>query len=147
MLQGYVNKHHAGFIGHSYVGQWVNFGAMTTNSDLKNNYSSVRVSLDGRLIDTGQKKIGAFIGDHTKFGIGTLLNTGVNIGVFCNIFGGSLVSDKEVASFSWGSSGSWSEHDFEKALETASRAQARRGCKFSSEDEKLFKYIRDLTRK
>lgn len=147
VLQGYVNKHHAGFIGHSYVGQWVNFGAMTTNSDLKNNYSSVRVSLDGHLIDTGQKKIGAFIGDHTKFGIGTMLNTGINIGVFCNIFGGSLVSDKEVASFSWGTSGLWSEHDFEKALETARRAQARRGCKFSAEDEKLFRLVRDITRK
>lgn len=147
VLQGYVNKHHAGFIGHSYVGEWVNFGAMTTNSDLKNNYSSALVSLNGRLIDTGQKKIGAFIGDHTKFGIGTLLNTGINIGVFCNIFGGSLVSDKEVVSFSWGSSGSWSEHDFEKALETARRAQARRGCKLSNEDETLFKFIRDLTKK
>ena len=147
VLQGYVNKHHAGFIGHSYVGEWVNFGAMTTNSDLKNNYSTVRVSVGGQLIDSGQTKVGAFIGDHTKFGIGTLLNTGLNIGVFCNIFGGSLVSDKEVASFSWGSSGSWSEHAIDKALETARRALSRRGCELSSEDEKLIRLLRGSTKR
>lgn len=146
ILQGYVNKHHAGFVGHSFVGEWVNFGAMTTNSDLKNNYSNVRVAQNGQLIDTGAAKVGSFIGDHTKFGIGTLLNTGINIGVMCNIFGGALITDKEVPSFSWGASGAWSEYDFEKALETASRAMARRGRRLGEGDVAAMRRLRDLTR-
>ena len=132
VFQSYVNKYHAGFIGHSYVGSWVNFGAMTTNSDLKNNYSNIRVSVNGEMIDTGSIKVGSFIGDHTKFGIGTLLNTGINIGVCCNIFGGSLVTDKEIASFQWGSSGSFVEYKLEKALETARRTGERRDYTLSA---------------
>ncbi len=141
VLQGYVNKHHAGFIGHSYVGEWVNFGAMTTNSDLKNNYSSVRVAIGDDLLDSGSNKVGAFIGDHTKFGIGTLLNTGINIGVFCNVFGGTLISDKSVSSFSWGASGNWNKHDVDKALQTAERAMARRGRVLADEDITLIRSL------
>ncbi|HOP07046.1 MAG TPA: putative sugar nucleotidyl transferase [candidate division Zixibacteria bacterium] len=126
VLQGYVNKYHAGFIGHSYVGSWVNFGAMTTNSDLKNNYSNIRSSVNGQMIDTGSIKVGSFIGDHTKFGIGTLLNTGINIGVCCNIFGGTLIVDKEVPSFSWGGMIPWHKYTIGKALETAQRTTERR---------------------
>jgi len=128
VFHAYVNKYHAGFIGHSYVGQWVNFGAMTTNSDLKNNYSSIRVTLNGESIDTGSIKVGSFIGDHTKFGIGTLLSTGINIGICCNIFGGTLVEDKEVPSFSWGNMGKYERYKFEKALETAQKVADRRDC-------------------
>jgi UDP-N-acetylglucosamine diphosphorylase/glucosamine-1-phosphate N-acetyltransferase len=61
---GYSNKYHEGFLGQSYVGEWVNLGALTTNSDLKNNYGPVKVEVDGRLVDSGQTKVGAFIGDH-----------------------------------------------------------------------------------
>ncbi len=141
VLQGYVNKHHAGFIGHSYIGEWVNFGAMTTNSDLKNNYSSVRVDIDNELLDSNSNKIGSFIGDHTKFGIGTLLNTGINIGIFCNIFGGTLIADKSVPSYSWGKGGSWDKHDVEKALQTAKRAMVRRQRELSEDDIKLIRSL------
>lgn len=137
----YVNKYHAGFIGHAVVGSWVNFGAMTTNSDLKNNYSSVRVSVDGEDIDTGMKKVGAFIGDHTKFGIGTLLNTGISVGVCCNIFGGGLVIDKEIKSFSWGGSGNWSRHDPDKAIETARRTTERRNIILSDRESEALRQI------
>ncbi len=136
IFQSYVNKYHDGFIGHSYVGSWVNFGAMTTNSDLKNNYSNIRVSLNGNSIDTGLNKIGSFIGDHTKFGIGTLLNTGINIGVCCNVFGGGLITDKEIPSFKWGGNGSCIDYKFDKAIETAEVVMKRRGIEIS-EDEKV----------
>ena len=77
IIQGYSNKYHDGFLGHAYVGQWVNLGALTTNSDLKNDYSEVRITLDGQSpIATGSNKVGALIGDHAKTSIGTLLNTG-----------------------------------------------------------------------
>ncbi len=136
-----VNKYHAGFIGHAYVGSWVNFGAMTTNSDLKNNYSAIRVSIDGEMIDTGSIKVGSFIGDHCKFGIGTLLNTGINIGVGCNVFGGGLVSDKEIPPFLWGATGNWRDYDIDKAIETARRVTERRGLPLSNRQERRLRAI------
>ena len=141
VFHSYVNKYHAGFIGHSYVGSWVNFGAMTTNSDLKNNYSSVRVELNGEQLDTGSNKVGSFIGDHTKFGIGTLLNTGINIGVCCNIFGGTLVTDREVAPFSWGSTGNYTRYDFDKAVETARMVALRRSCELPDAEVNLLRTV------
>ncbi|MFH2050259.1 MAG: hypothetical protein ABIJ12_12525, partial [bacterium] len=102
----------------------------------KNNYSNIRVSLNGNSIDTGLNKIGSFIGDHTKFGIGTLLNTGINIGVCCNIFGGGLITDKEIPSFKWGGNGSYIDYKFDKAIETAEVVMKRRGVEIS-EDEKV----------
>lgn len=143
VFQAYVNKYHAGFIGHSYVAPWVNFGAMTTNSDLKNNYSPIRCTLGGKEIDTGSIKVGSFIGDHTKFGIGTLLNTGITIGVCCNLFGGSLIADKEVASFQWGSSGQYETYRFDKAIETAQRATERRNASLSDREISMLRAVFD----
>jgi len=134
VFHSYVNKYHAGFIGHSYVGPWVNFGAMTTNSDLKNNYSNIQVTLDGQAINSGSIKVGSFIADHTKFGIGTLLNTGINFGVCCNIFGGNLVVDKEVPSFSWGNSQKYERYDLQKSVETAQKAAKRRDYTLSERE-------------
>jgi UDP-N-acetylglucosamine diphosphorylase/glucosamine-1-phosphate N-acetyltransferase len=145
IFQSYVNKYHAGFIGHSYVGSWVNFGAMTTNSDLKNNYSNIRVSLNGEGIDTGSIKVGSFIGDHTKFGIGTLLNTGINIGVCCNIYGGTLVVEREVPSFSWGNSANWVQYRFDKAIETAQRTCDRRRQPLSPNEIEILKAVSEST--
>lgn len=141
VFHSYVNKYHDGFIGHSYVGSWVNFGAMTTNSDLKNNYSNIRTVLNDENIDSQSNKVGSFIGDHTKFGIGTLLNTGINIGACCNIFGGNLVLDKEIKSFSWGSTGAYQKYQFEKAIETVKIVQGRRSVPYLKEEETLLKII------
>jgi len=141
VFHSYVNKYHAGFIGHSYVGPWVNFGAMTTNSDLKNNYSTIRSSVGGEMIDTGSIKVGSFIGDHTKTGIGTLLNTGINIGVSCNLFGGTLIADKEVPSFSWGSGPPYDRYDIEKAIDTARKSTARRDYNLSERESELMRQL------
>lgn len=141
VFQSYVNKYHAGFIGHSYVGSWVNFGAMTTNSDLKNNYSNIRVSVNGVSIDTGTIKVGSFIGDHCKLGIGTLLNTGVSIGVGCNIFGGDLITDKEVAPFSWGTAGAYRKFGIDKAILTAKAVSTRRNVSISVKEEEMLRAI------
>ena len=143
IFQSYVNKYHDGFVGHSYVGSWVNFGAMTTNSDLKNNYSGIRTKLNGKAVDTQSNKVGSFIGDHTKFGIGTLLNTGIQIGACSNLFGGTLVTDKEVKAFSWGSTGNYKNYDVEKAIETAKIVYDRRGLVFSEHDEKLMRQVNE----
>ncbi|MDX1494996.1 MAG: putative sugar nucleotidyl transferase [Longimicrobiales bacterium] len=122
---GYVNKAHDGHIGHAYLGRWVNLGAFTTNSDLKNNYRSVRVwTLDGEK-DTGLLKVGCFLGDHVKTGIGTVLNTGTVIGAGSNVFGG-LMPPTVVPPFSWGAGSDLRDHRLEKFLETAQRVMARR---------------------
>ncbi len=131
IIQGYTNKYHAGFIGHSYVGEWVNFGAMTTNSDLKNNYKSVGVSVNGRSHDTGLLKVGSFIGDFTKTAIGTLLNTGITIGLSCNILGNGLVAEKEIPSFTWYSSRHKMAYMIVQALETIERTMSRRDRKLT----------------
>ena len=80
VIQGYSNKVHDGHLGDSFLGEWVNLGAGTSNSNLKNNYSSVKISLNENLIDTNSLHIGCFIGDHVKTAIGTLINTGTIIG-------------------------------------------------------------------
>ncbi|MEK7775240.1 MAG: putative sugar nucleotidyl transferase [Candidatus Zixiibacteriota bacterium] len=141
IFHAYVNKYHAGFIGHSYVGQWVNFGAMTTNSDLKNNYSTIRVTVNGDSIDTGSIKVGSFIGDHTKFGIGTLLNTGIAIGPACNIFGGILLTDHEVPPFQWGATGRYHQYQFDKAMTSISAACDRRNHQLSAHEKELLRKI------
>src|SRR3712207_3331817 len=88
IVQGYSNKHHDGFLGHSYLGEWVNIGAMTTNSDLKNTYGTIRVALEGLgQVDSGILKLGCFLADHVKLGIGLHLNGGAVIGTGSNIFG------------------------------------------------------------
>ena len=136
IFHGYVNKHHKGFIGHSYIGEWVNLGALTTNSDLKNNYSHVRFPSVHGIVDTGSIKIGAFIGDHTKTGIGTLINTGSYIGIFSNIWGGYLI-DKFIPSFRWGKE----RYYIDKALKTAERVMNRRGEILSDAYIALIKHI------
>ena len=133
----YSNKGHYGFIGHSYIGSFVNLGAGTTNSNLKNNYTNVGIYNDGTMIDSGQTFLGTFIGDHTKTAIGTMIYTGCIIGVSANLFGEPYYK-KMIPSFAWGTKG---RQKVEQAIETAKAAMARRGIEFSSKDEALFMEI------
>lgn len=144
---GYSNKCHQGFLGHSYVGEWVNLGALTTNSDLKNNYSPVKVMVNDTPVDSGLIKVGAFIGDHVKTGIGTLLNTGVSIGFASNLFGGGMIEQKHILSFIWGSAEKQEEYQLEKAIETARMVMRRRGVELTTDEINLFKKIFQLTEK
>ena len=99
IVHGYSNKYHEGFLGHAYVGEWVNLGAITSNSDLRNDYGEVFVPLQGDPIPTGQAKVGCFIGDHTRTGMGSMLNTGTSIGVMCNVLPAGILLPKHVPSF------------------------------------------------
>jgi len=143
---GYSNKYHEGFLGHSYVGEWVNLGALTTNSDLKNNYSSVKVMVKGELVDSGLTKVGSFLGDHVKTGIGTLLSTGMVIGLATNVFGGGMIKDKSIPSFCWGDTKGLEEYELDKAINTAQIVMDRRNVKFSQEDKELFKKMFEVTK-
>jgi UDP-N-acetylglucosamine diphosphorylase/glucosamine-1-phosphate N-acetyltransferase len=131
VFQGYANKQHDGFVGHSFVGEWVNLGAGTITSDLKNNYSNVRTFRsaaawrEGRGEDSGQRLLGLTVGDFTKTGIGATFPTGAVVGVGCNIYGTALMPTY-VASFVWGETGRFVEHRVDAMIDTAVRAMERR---------------------
>ena len=121
----YSNKAHYGYVGHSYIGSWVNLGAGTTTSNLKSNYSEVRLQHDAETIDTGQQFLGSLIGDYVKTGIGTLLNTGTVLGPGSTLFGRDI-HDKWVPAFSWGSATQYEAVDVAKFIETTRIVMKRR---------------------
>ena len=131
IFQGYANKQHDGFVGHSFVGEWVNLGAGTITSDLKNNYSNVRSYRsakewrEGRGQETGQRLLGLTVGDYTKSGIGATFPTGAVVGIGCNLYGTALMP-AYVPSFVWGEPGRLAEHRIDAMIETAARAMERR---------------------
>jgi len=147
IIHGYSNKYHDGFLGHAYVGQWVNLGALTTNSDLKSDYSDVAVSLDGkRPISTHSTKIGSLIGDHAKTSIGTLLNTGSCVGAMTLITATGKPLPKFIPSFAWYIEGAVTKGFGKKKLyETAKIAMSRRKCVWTEADEALWDTVFEIT--
>jgi UDP-N-acetylglucosamine diphosphorylase/glucosamine-1-phosphate N-acetyltransferase len=145
IIHSYSNKQHDGFLGHSYLGMWVNIGADTNNSDLKNNYGSVKVVINDEQIDSGSQFMGLTMGDHSKTAINTMFNTGTVVGVACNVFGGGFPA-KYIPSFTWGGPEAITTYAMERSLEVAKRAMARRNIQLSDATERLLKKIFDLTR-
>jgi len=145
IFMDYSNKQHSGFIGHSYIGSWVNLGADTNNSDLKNNYSKIKIKFSAKEINTGVQFLGLMIGDHSKSAINTMFNTGTVVGYCCNIFSAGF-PDKFIPSFTWGGDDLSKVYDISKALETARIVTGRRKIDFSSADEKLFNLIFEFTK-
>ena len=140
IFQGHANKQHDGYLGHAYLGAWTNLGAATNNSDLKNNYSTVRVWTPEGEVDTGEPFVGLFMGDHSKTAIGTLFNTGTVVGFSTNVFGAGF-RPKHVPSFSWGGAGGIVPYELEKALAVARRVMARREVVMEPADEVLFRSV------
>ena len=151
IFQGFANKQHDGFVGHSFIGEWVNLGAGTITSDLKNNYSNVRFYRDAeawsarRGIDSGQRLLGSVIGDFTKTGIGATLPTGGVVGVGCNLYGTAL-QPAYVPSFVWGTPDALDEHRIDAMIETAARAMERRQAELRVEFDSLIRQAFDDTR-
>jgi UDP-N-acetylglucosamine diphosphorylase/glucosamine-1-phosphate N-acetyltransferase len=147
IIQGYSNKYHDGFLGHAYVGEWVNLGAFTTNSDLKNDYSTVSVMLDGRrAIDTGSVKVGSLIGDHVKTSIGTLFNTGSYVGPMALIMGTGKPLPKFIPAFAWFIEGIVTKGFGKgKLYETAKMAMSRRDCKWSETERAMWDAVFEMT--
>jgi len=136
IIQGWTNKVHDGHLGDAYLGQWVNLGAGTVNSNLKNNYSDIDVMVNGTKINTGSKHIGCFIGDYVKTAIGTRLNTGTVIGTGSNIaFKG--FPPKTIQPFSWCVGEKIRRNKWEAFIETAKIVKNRRSLDLSPAEEKL----------
>lgn len=149
ILHSHANKYHDGFLGHGYVCPWVNLGALTTNSDLKNDYSSVKVPLSGESIDSGSRKVGCFIGDHTKTAIGSFLNTGTSVGAMSLVLPGGELLPKHVPPFSriWhGSLEALSNEGLEAGIETARVAMGRRDVELTAAMECLLRQAFRQTR-
>ncbi len=144
IIHGYSNKQHSGFLGHSYLGEWVNLGADTNNSDLKNNYSTVKVDLGIETVDSKSQFVGLMMGDHSKSGINSMFNTGTVVGAFCNVFGSGFPA-KHIPSFSWGGAEGLEEYSVNRALEVARRVMSRRGITLSPEEENLIRALHKTT--
>ena len=145
IILSWSNKAHGGYLGSSYVGSWVNIGAGTNNSNLKNNYGAVKVTVDGEAIDTGLQFMGLIMGDHSKCGINTTFNTGTSIGINCNLYG-SVIHEKHIPSFTWGSAvGGYTTYKLEKALSVNKIVMSRRKKSLKRNDEELLRNVFQLT--
>jgi len=136
ILQGYSNKQHDGFLGHSYIGSWVNIAADCLNSDLKNTYGTIRVPINGREVETGEMFVGMVVGDYTKTGINVSFPTGAVVGFCCNVL--ALRSPKFVPSFTWIDDETSEHFDEERGLANARKVMARRNHEMTSAEERAF---------
>lgn len=137
ILMDFSNKQHDGFLGNSFLGSWVNLGAGTITSNLKNNYSKIQVELSFGSVKTDLQFLGLLAGDHSKSAIGTRFNTGTIVGFSSNIFGSGF-TDKFIPSFVWGSINSKDVYQLEKAIDVAKIVFSRRNKKFTEKDYNLF---------
>ena len=143
IFQGFSNKAHDGFLGNSYIGEWCNLGANTNNSNLKNDYKSVKLFdfNTQSLQDTGELFCGTFMGDFSKAGISTMFNTGTVIGVSANVFGSGF-QDKYIQSFTWGGKmEGYENYRFEKAIEVINATLARKELQLTPNEYQILEYI------
>lgn len=136
------NKAHDGFLGNAVIGEWCNLGADTNNSNLKNNYSEVKLwdYSRERFVPTGLQFCGLIMGDHSKCGINTMFNTGTVVGVSANIFGSGYPRNF-IPSFTWGGPQGISVYPLQKAVETAEIVLKRRNITLTENDKKIFENI------
>ena len=147
---GYSNKAHDGFLGHSYLGEWVNLGAMTTNSNLKNTYGEITLQRDDENLASGKNFLGVFMADQVKTAIGTLIATGSIIS-YGSCLLGATPHGKFVPSFSWGEKGKYQKYKFDQLIATQKRMMQRRGLELSQPElnliKKLYEKSEGLTKK
>jgi UDP-N-acetylglucosamine diphosphorylase/glucosamine-1-phosphate N-acetyltransferase len=146
VIMGYSNKGHDGFLGNSVLGEWCNLGADTNTSNLKNDYSDVKLwsYVKARFVPTGLQFCGLIMGDHSKCGINTMFNTGTVVGVYANIFGEGYPRNF-IPSFSWGGNSGFITYKMDKAIQTADRVLDRRKIKLSEEDKAIVQYLYEHT--
>jgi len=143
VIHGFSNKQHDGFLGHSYVAEWVNLAADTVNSDLKNTYGTVRVPINGVEVESGQMFVGLTIGDHSKTGIGQMFPTGAVVGFGSNIATCEF-APKFVPSFTWLTASARKLYELGRCLDVAKRVMGRRQTDMTAAQEALFRQLPGL---
>ncbi len=144
IFDSYSNKQHYGFVGHSYLGKWVNLGAGTCNSNLKNTYGNVRVQTRLGKVDSGLQFLGTMFGDYSRSAINTSIFTGLNIGACSVLYGGVTKNVPSFVNYA-PSFGSVTEMSTEVMLTTQQRAFARRGLEQREHDRQLLRDVFALT--
>lgn len=146
VLFAYSNKGHDGFLGNSVLGEWCNIGADSNNSNLKNNYGTVKLwnYPKGQMIDTQLQFCGLMMGDHSKCGINTMFNTGTVVGVCANVFGAGF-PDNYIPNFTWGGITDKEKYLPEKAFETAKIVMSRRNEEFTDLEKDILRAVFDQT--
>jgi len=139
---GYANKAHDGYLGNSVIGEWCNLGAGTNCSNLKNNYSEVKLwnYKSKRFEKTETQFCGLIMGDHSKCGIDVMFNTGTVVGVSANIYGSGYPRNY-IPSYSWGGASNYKTFRIEEALDVANKVMERRGMELSQEDKLIMEHI------
>ena len=138
VMFGYSNKAHDGYLGDSVIGEWCNLGAGTTNSNIKNNASDVKVWTAKGQIAAGLK-CGVMMGDYSRTAINTSINTGTVIGVGCNVFGQGL-TPQHIPSFSWGSEGI-KRYELDRAMKDIENWKKLKGKKLTKSEESILKHV------
>ncbi len=136
ILHAFANKQHEGFLGHSFISEWVNLGADTNTSDLKNTYGPIRIQRQSKGEDSGRMFLGLLCGDHSKSGINTMFNTGTICGIHANVFGAGY-TPAEIGSYAWGGIAESRVYPLKKALSVARTVMARRGKDLLPSEEAL----------
>ncbi len=146
VIQGYSNKGHDGFLGHSVIGEWCNLGAGTNVSNLKNTYDKVRVwsYAENRFAKTGLQFSGLIMGDHSKTGISTMFNTGTVVGIACNIHGAGFPR-QFVPSFADGGTSGYKVHLLRSVFNSAEKAMSRRAEELTETDRQILQNVFELT--
>ncbi len=142
IIHSYSNKQHDGFLGHAYLGQWINIAADAVNSDLKNTYGKVRVPINGVEVDSGQMFVGLTVGDHSKCGINSSFATGSVVGFSANLFMSAHIP-KFVPSFAWYTDSCRESYDAQRGLEIARKVMARRKVEMTAAQQALYLRLQD----
>tara|TARA_B100001113_G_C20699226_1_gene444328 strand:- start:34 stop:588 length:555 start_codon:yes stop_codon:yes gene_type:complete len=145
---GYSSKAHDGFLGNSVIGEWCNLGADTNSSNLKNNYTEVKLwDYDKESFkNTGLQFCGLIMGDHSKCAINTMFNTGTVVGVSANIFGSGFARNF-IPSFSWGGNAGFSIYRISKVFDVVEKVFSRRNFKFDSLEKDILTCVYDMTKR
>ncbi len=138
IFQSYANKQHDGFVGDSFLSEWVNLGADTNTSNLKNTYSQIKITIENEEINTGMVFLGLQCGDHTKSGINSMFNTGTVCGISAMLVD-EWYQQKFIPSFIWGGGKNSTIYKIEKAIESARIVMQRRGKILTFEEEQLMR--------
>lgn len=144
IIMGYSNKAHDGYLGDAVVGEWCNFGAGTSNSNLKNGADAIKMTTMGEVprdarneVVVGQK-CGVIVGDYTRFAINSTINTGSMVGVCANVFGAGLLP-REIGHFSWGVEGK--KYNFEKAVSDINNWKKMKGKLLTDAEQSVLEHI------
>lgn len=140
ILLGYTNKVHYGYVGDSYIGKWVNLGAGTSTSNMKNTYGEICTRIEGRDTLSGRHFLGSLMGDHVKTAVQSVLKAGAYVG-FCSMVGSGDHLPKFIPSYSFITEQGAQPYTLEKAIEVTRRVFARRDRAWTAHDEQIMRYV------